>query len=229
MTKASTHIAVLRQTRRIPHCLVSDVEMGSKISRTLLEESLVELHETGALTLDGEEIRVSPEQRMRIAELAIALGCDPEKVARQLRWQEFETFADQVLNKNEYATTTHFVFKCATRRFEIDVLGAREPMVLCIDCKHWHHGWFPGKIMSAAKNQLFRVESLSHVFARHEERLRTIGWKSVRLVPLVVSLADLSSRFVDGVPIVSALRFRTFLSEISPWVDGVRFIDARTI
>ena len=205
------------------------MEIGSKIARPLLEETLVELHETGALTLVGERIRVSPDQRMRIAELAIALGSDPEKVARQLRWQEFETFAEHVLTQNQYATTAHFIFKCATRRFEIDVLGSREPMVLCIDCKHWHQGWFPSRIMSAAKNQLLRVESLSHVFGRHEERLRTIGWKSVRLLPVVLALADPSSKFVDGVPIVSALRLRTFLSEINPWLDSLRFVDARTI
>jgi hypothetical protein len=47
------------------------------------------------------------------------------------------------------------------------------------------------------------------------------------MLPMLLTLADVSSRVVDGVPTVSALRFGTFLSEVGPWLEKLRFVDAR--
>jgi Holliday junction resolvase-like predicted endonuclease len=192
---------------------------------SVVEALLVKLQKAGIVTLTGEEIHVTPEQRMRIAELAISKGADPENVARQLRWQEFEGLAARILNREGYATANHFIFRHASRKYEIDVLGAKEPMVFCVDCKHWHHGWARGKIMAAARSQLIRVQSLSQVFAFYEKKHRIVGWRSVRLLPIVLTLADVSLKLMDGVPIVSALRFRDFLCRVSPWIETLRFVD----
>jgi len=217
--------ALLRETRKNLTCQTSQVVASSKISRSLMQESLLRLRERGVVALAGEEIQVSLEQRLRIAELAIAIGADPERIARELRWQEFEAFADQVLARDGFATLNHFVFKDSGRRFEIDVVAAKEPIVLCVDCKHWHHGWAPSKIAAAARNQLLRVLRLSKAFPVGGRKLPTGSWRSVRLLPAVLTLADVSPKLIDGVPIVSALRFRSFLSEINPWVDELRFVD----
>jgi len=217
--------ALLRETRKNLTCQTSQVVASSKICRSLVQESLLRLRERGVVALAGEEIQVSLEQRLRIAELAIAIGADPERIARELRWQEFEAFADQVLARDGFATLNHFVFKDSGRRFEIDVVAAKEPIVLCVDCKHWHHGWAPSKIVAAARNQLLRVLRLSQAFPVGGRKLPTGRWRSVRLLPAVLTLADVSPKLIDGVPIVSALRFRSFLSEINPWVDELRFVD----
>jgi len=217
--------ALLRETRKNLTCHISEVVASSKMCRSLVEESLLKLREQGAVALSGQQIRVSLEQRLRIAELAIAVGADPERIARELRWQEFEALADLVLARDGFATMNHFVFKDSGRRFEIDVIAAREPMVLCVDCKHWHHGWAPSKIAAAARNQLLRVLRLSQAFPVRGRKLWTGSWRSVRLLPAVLALADVSPKLIDGVPIVSALRFKSFLSEINPWVDELRFID----
>lgn len=219
--------ALLRKTRENTFCQIGDVVASSRVCRSLVEESLLGLREEGAIDLTDEEIRISPEQRLSIAELAIAIGADPERVARELRWQEFEAFAGQVLARAGFATLEHFVFKVSGHRFEIDVLGAKEPVVLCVDCKHWHHGWHPSKIAAAAGNQLLRVLRLSQVLPDAERKLPTSTWRSARLLPIVLTLADVSPKVIDGVPIVSALRFRSFLSEINPWVEELRFVDVQ--
>jgi Holliday junction resolvase-like predicted endonuclease len=162
---------------------------------------------------------------MRIAELAILGGADYERVARELRWQEFEGFAAHILDAEGYATAKHFIFRNSARRYEIDVLGAKEPMVLCVDCKHWHYGWAPSKVMAAARNQMMRVLCLSEAYAFYGRKLRIAAWRSAQLLPIVLTLADVSSKLIDGVPIVSALRLRDFLCEVSPWDERLRFID----
>jgi Holliday junction resolvase-like predicted endonuclease len=195
--------------------------------RSLVDESLAKLREAGAVAVSGEEIQVSLEQRLKIAELAVASGADPERVARELRWQEFEAFADRILTLDGFTTLHHLVFKDSGRRFEIDVLASKEPMVLCVDCKHWHHGWAPSRIAAAARNQLMRVIHLSQMLGVSGRRLFDAGWQSARLLPIVLTLGDVSPKLVDGVPIVSALRFRSFLSETNPWLDGLRFVSVQ--
>jgi Holliday junction resolvase-like predicted endonuclease len=206
-------------------CKTGEILTRSKACMSVVEPLLLKLQEAGIVTLTDEKIQVTPEQRMRIAELAISMGADPENVARQLRWQEFEGIVARILGLEGYATANHFIFRHASRRYEIDVLGAKEPMVLCVDCKHWHHGWAPSKIMAAARNQLVRVQSLSEVFAFYGKKHRIVGWRSVRLLPIVLTLADVSMKLMDGVPIVSALRIRDFLCQVSPWIETLRFVD----
>jgi Holliday junction resolvase-like predicted endonuclease len=222
---AVLHNALLHETRQNPTCRIGEIVTKSKTCVSVVEALLVKLQEAGILTLTDEEIHVTPEQRMQIAELAISKGADPENVARQLRWQEFEGLAARILKREGYATANHFIFRHASRRYEIDVLGAKEPVVLCVDCKHWHYGWAPSKVMTAARNQLLRVKSLSEVFMFYEKKHRIASWQSVRLLPIVLTLADVSSKMIDGVPIVSALRLRDFLCQLSPWVEKMCFVD----
>ncbi len=219
------HISLLHETKQNPACKTSEVMIRSKICRSLIEDSLVELQMAGAVTLADEVIYVTPEQRLRIAELAMTKGADPERVARELGWQEFESLAGRVLSREGYATSKHFILKHSGHKHEIDVVGAKEPLVLCVDCKHWHHGWAPSKIMKAAEQQLLRVQSLSEVFTTYRRKLRVMGWRSVRLLPAVLTLADLSSKMIGGVPIVSVLRLRDFLCQIDPWEETLRYVD----
>ena len=227
MTRTALYVTILRETEKTLRCQVEKIAAGMGIGKAGTLELLCKLQCQDLMSLDDEEVVIMPEQRMRIAMLAVAQGSDPEAVSRRLRWQEFEFLADRVLTQNGYDTRTHFVFKHEGHRFEIDVLGAKEPLLLCIDCKHWQYGWAPSRITAAVRNQLLRVTSLSQSFRQLEVRLGTSHWKSVRMLPVLVTLADVSSRIVSGVPTVSALRFGTFLSEIDPWVGQLRFVDAR--
>jgi Holliday junction resolvase-like predicted endonuclease len=225
ITNTVLQTVLLRETRQNPVCRIREIALRSKICPSVVKGLLAKLKEAGIVTLTGEEIRVTLEQRVRIAELAISSGADPEKVARELRWQEFEALAAQILNREGYVTVNHFIFKHVARKYEIDVLAAKDSIVLCVDCKHWHHGWAQSRIMTAATNQFLRVQSLSEVFAFYEKRHHVANGQSLWLLPIVLTLADVSSRLVDGVPIVSALRFKDFLCQVSPWDEKLRFID----
>jgi hypothetical protein len=220
--------ALLRETKRERLCQIRDLVARSKTCRSLVKELLRDLQEAGVVAVEGEEVRVATEGRLRIAGLAIAGGADPEKIMRELRWQEFEAFADHVLGRDGYATTTHFVFKASGHRYEIDVLGAKEPLVLCVDCKHWHRGCVPARLRTAVKNQLLRVHLLSESLRTYGRKLATADWQSVRLLPVILTLADVPLKLIDGVPVVSSLRLRSFVSEISPWLEKVRFVDVET-
>jgi Holliday junction resolvase-like predicted endonuclease len=216
---------LLHETRQIPVCKTGEIVTKSRTCLPVVECFLVGLEEAGVITLADEEIHVTSEQRMRIAELAPSRGADPERVATELRWQEFEGLAAHILDTEGYVTAKHFIFRDSARKYEIDVLGAKEPMVLCVDCKHWHHGWAPSRIVAAARNQMLRVLCLSEAYAFYVRKLRIASWRSAQLLPIVLTLADVSSKMVDGVPIVSALRLRDFLCQVNPWDERLRFVD----
>lgn len=219
------HIALLHKTRQAPLCKASEIVAKSGTCAHVVEHFLAGLEEAGVVTLTGDGIHVTSEQRMRIAELAISGGADSERVARELRWQEFEEFAAHVLQVEGYATVKHFIFRNFARKYEIDVVAAKEPFLLCVDCKHWHHGWAPSRIMAAARNQMLRATCLSEASLFYGNRLRIGGWQSVQLLPMLLTLADVSSRLLDGVPIVSALRLRDFLCQVSLRDERLCFID----
>ena len=224
-TSYALHVALLRKTKLDSVCRTDELATESRTCLPVLSGFLVKLHEAGVIALGDEEIRITPEQRIRIAELAILGGADPERVARELRWQEFEELTAHILDVEGYVTVKHFVFRNSVRKYEIDVLGAKDPVVLCVDCKHWHHGWAPSRIMAAARRQTMRVLCLSEVYAFYERKLRIAGWRSVRFLPIVLSLADVPSKVIGGVPIVSALRLRDFLCQVNPWDAQLRFVD----
>jgi Holliday junction resolvase-like predicted endonuclease len=224
ITNTALHVALLHETRQGTVCKRDEVVQTSRVCSSVVKESLETLQEAGALTAVGEAIHVTAEQRLRIAEIAVMNGADPEPVARELSWQEFERFASQVLSLEGYVTANHFVFKNCGRRYEIDVLGSKEPMVLCVDCKHWHYGWAPSKVKAAANSQLLRAQSLSEVFTFYGKKHKIAGWRSVRLLPIVLTLADLSPKLMEGVPVVSAFRLRDFLCQVSPWTERLHFI-----
>ena len=225
MSQTALIIALLRETKQTPLCTAKTLALTSKTCQSAIEESLRRLQETCPMTIVDDCIHLTPEQRLRVAEIALTNGADPEQVARELSWQEFERFIRRVLDLEGYAATTHFIFKHSGRRFEIDVLGSKEPVVICVDCKHWHHGSAASKIKLAAKNQLQRAESLSHVFMSYGKKHGIARWRSTRLLPIVLTLADLSPTIIEGVPVVSALRLRDFLCQYSPWNEELRFVD----
>jgi hypothetical protein len=67
---------------------------------------------------------------------------------------------------------------------------------------------------------------LSRVLEKFAAKIPTADWRSVFLLPVVMTLADVSRRDLVGVPVVSALRFMSFLSEVSPWIDGLPLVEA---
>ena len=224
ITNTALHIALLHETRQGTVCKRDEVVQTSRVCSSVVKESLETLQAAGALTVVGEEIHVTAEQRLRIAEIAVTNGLDPELVARELSWQEFECFTSRILSLEGYLTVNHFIFKHCGHRYEIDILGGKEPLVLCVDCKHWHHGSAASKIKMAAKNQLHRAQSLAEVFASYGKKHGIAGWGSVQLLPIVLTLADLSPKLIEGVPVVSAFRLRDFLCQVSPWTESLHFI-----
>jgi len=208
-------LSILRGTRGGATVTSDNIAEVSRTARSLVFADLANLSSSGLLSFVDDKVNADSGQRMSLAAEALRQGADPESVCRKLNWQEFEDMTVIALNSNDYRTRKHFVFRRDEVRHEIDVVGVKGKLALCVDCKHWMYGWQRGRIINAVKNQVERAKALAAEIPKYQEKLMLGSENQLLLIPLLVTLADVSSRMVHGVPVVPILRMRTFLSELS--------------
>jgi hypothetical protein len=194
-----------------------------------LRVKLENLHEKRRLTLSNWAIEQSPLQRILLAEDLVISGCDPQKVARILGWQEFEKFVEIAFEESGFRALKHLIIKLGRRkRREIDVLAWNQSLTLAIDCKHWIKGGMSkSRLRRAAEAQAKRVAAL----ARRPEILSSFGLDDLEkrsILPVLLVLRENEMCESDGVPIVPISKLTDFLSELTPFETGFRLIPVRS-
>lgn len=167
----------------------------------------------------GGLIEASPRQRLGIAVRAVQLGADFERVCRALGWLEFEEMAAHVFEENGYRVRRRFRFNAEGRRWEVDVLARRRPLVICTECKHWSRGMGNSAARKIVEAHLEKVRVFSESLVSLADSLGLRGWGQAVVVPLIMSLSSAPMRFHGGVPVVSVLELPSFLSEFEGRLD----------
>ncbi len=172
-----------------------------------------------------EEVGGDPaENPVATAFSLIRIGVSPEKAVALLDWKKFEDLCVQGLQISGMDTISRVRFSLRGRRFEVDVLGLNEGLVLVVDCKMWSKGSHPkaSKLKEAAHKQLERVRALDEALRKGGvKRLEVIEGKSV-MVPTLVTWLDFGIRLSDeGVPIVPLLSLPSFLDQVYELIDDL--------
>lgn len=199
-----------------------------RVPREIAANLLSKLQSGGLLYVREAAIEADAEQRLRLAVHAIGLGADLERVSSHLRWQEFERMAAMALERNEYATVRNLRFKHAGRKWEIDVVGCRKPLVLCIDCKHWHHGMTPSSLARIVGEQVERTCALKESLPSPTIRIECSSWDMIKVVPAVLSLVAGRFRFYESVPVVPILQLQDFLEQLPAYADSLTHFSGRS-
>jgi Holliday junction resolvase-like predicted endonuclease len=141
-----------------------------------------------------------------------------------LCWQEFEEIAATALRNNNFTVTKNMRFKSSGRRWEIDVVGCKKPLVVCIDCKHYHHTITPSELKKIVDSQIDRAKAFADVLPNPKLTLDCIQWDTAKFVPAVLSLLPSSFKFVFDVPIVPVLQLQDFLTQLPAYANTLKFI-----
>ncbi|HEY7507249.1 MAG TPA: restriction endonuclease [Nitrososphaera sp.] len=158
----------------------------------------------------GGNLVFSASDRLKAAILSLHGGCDARLVSEQLSWRDFEGLASEILTSFGYKTTTNM--RLTKPRMEIDVVGISSGMAVLVDCKHWKRS--NGSLISAfAKKQEARAFRL----VREDPRI-------VNAVPVILTLNTESVRFVERVPIVPVIQFKSFLADLQSHLSEIRVI-----
>jgi Holliday junction resolvase-like predicted endonuclease len=205
--------------------LGEDVKKDSRLPSDTLIELLEKLQSEDLLKLNGNSVEADSENRLKLAVKAVSIGADVEVVSGFLGWQEFESIAATALKNNGYAVLQNLRFKHAARKWEIDVVGCRKPLVVCVDCKDWHHGLSPSAMRRIVESQVERARELADALPNVSIGIECAKWSKAKFVPAVLVLLPNRFKFCDGVPIVPVLQLQDFLNQLPVELDSVKYFD----
>ena len=213
-------ISLLKLTREesISHELINK---EAKVPLQIGEKLLQRLQNDGLIYVREGFVEADSVQRLKLAVRAVELGADVERVSSALEWQEFENMAAIALERNGYGVQRNLRFKHAGRKWEVDVVGCKKPVVMSIDCKHWRHGMSPSVLKKIAEEQRERTKALADSLPNPAVKIEFASWKIVILIPAVLSLTVGRSKLCDGVPVVPVLQMQDFVSQVPVYVNSL--------
>ena len=150
------------------------------------------------------------ENKLKTALSDIKSGVPIEDASRDVDWKDFEGLVAEVLESKNFEVVRNFRMKKPT--MEIDVVGIRLNTAVLIDCKHW-------KRMSNSaleKIVLKQIERVKHYVTTTNE---------IMAAPVIVTLYQETTKFVNRVPIVPIMQFSSFIDEFYGNLENIRTVE----
>ena len=150
------------------------------------------------------------ENKLKSALLAIKTGIPIEEASRAVDWKDFEGLVAEILESKNFEVVRNFRMRKPT--MEIDVVGIHLGTAVLIDCKHWK------RMTNSAleKIVLRQIDRVKHYVASTDE---------VVAAPVIVTLYQEETRFVNRVPIVPIMQFSSFIDEFYGNLEKIRTIE----
>jgi len=145
-----------------------------------------------------------------------------EKPSRFLDWQDFELFSQEFMDELGYETTLDTRIKGEGRTWQLDVIGIKGQLVICLDCKHWAPPLSPSRFEEAEIHQSKATGLLARKLA--EERHHTVF-----ALPMILTLHEPRHRIAGGVLTVGVQKLPTLLQEITPFSPDLPFMVAEGV
>ncbi len=197
-----------------------DAKMPSQVAEKLLQK----LQGDGLIYLRKDVVEADSLQRLKLAVYAVQSGADLENVSSFLQWKEFEDMAAIAFEHNGYKVYKNVRFKHAGHRWEIDIVSCRKPIVVCLDCKHWHHGMYPSALRKIVEEQVERTFAFAESLLGSSIKIECVSWERIKFVPAVLLLAAGRFKFFDDVPIIPVLQLQDFLTQLLAFADSLKHL-----
>lgn len=190
-----------------------------------IKDLLRKFEKNRLLNFNDKILEISSTQRIKIAIAALKLGADFESVCQYLKWDEFESFSMKVLEAHNYNVIKNLRFKeiKKRKRWEIDLIACKKPIIMSVDCKHWKSNWSRGAITRLVEDHIERTKSFVTVLPKIWETLRLEYWEEVKVLPIILSLRSSPFKLHHNAPIVSIFQFQSFLSELHIQIECLTY------
>ena len=215
-------ISLLKLTKSGP-VLIKSINQDARIPSDIVRNLLEKLQNEGLIYLKENNVEADTDNRLKMTVKAASLGADVEHISAFLRWQEFEEIAAIALERNGYVAAKNVRFKHAGRRWEIDVIGCRKPIVLCVDCKHWQREVKPSALSKIVEAQVERARALADTLPSPALKIECVRWSKAKFVPVILSLVPSSFKVYDNVPVVPVLQLQDFLIQLPAYVESFTY------
>jgi Holliday junction resolvase-like predicted endonuclease len=215
-------ISLLKLTKE-GSVLIESVNKEARIPSVVTIKLLDKLQNENLIYLKPNSIEVDSNCRLKLAIKAAFLGADIEHISDLLRWQEFEEIAALVLKNNGYVVKNNVRFKHEGKRWEIDVVGCKKPLVICIDCKHWQRAISSSALHRIVDLQSQRTLALADILPNISLQLEFAKWEKAKFIPAVLSLVPNTFKFCQKVPVVPVLQLQDFLCQLPAYTESLKF------
>ena len=158
----------------------------------------------------GNLVNFDDGDKLKTALLAINNGVPIEEVSRYIDWKDFEGLVAEILDTKHFDVLRNFRMTKPT--MEIDVVGVRLGVALLIDCKHW-------KKLSRSALETIVVKQIERV------KYYISNAKDVIAAPVIVTLNQEETSFINKVPIVPILQFSSFIDEFYGSLEEIKTIE----
>ena len=150
------------------------------------------------------------EDKLKLAILAIKSGTTIEDVSHNIDWKDFEGLVAEILESKNFKVVRNFRLRQPT--MEIDVIGTRLGTAVLIDCKHWK------RMSHSALETIVRkqIERAKHYVSNTKIEI---------IVPVIVTLYQEETSFINRVPIVPILQFSSFVDEFYGSLEKIKTIE----
>jgi Holliday junction resolvase-like predicted endonuclease len=215
-------ISLLKLTKKGP-TLIKNVQKDIRLPSSETLELIEKLQSENLLNLNGDSVEIDSANRLKLAVKAVSSGADFEVVSIFLGWKEFESITATALGKYGYAVWQNLRFKYAARKWEIDVVGCRKPLVVCFDCKDWHHRLSQSVLRRIVEAQVERTRALADILPNMSLGIECTKWRRAKFVPAILILAPSTFKFCDRVPIVPVLQLQDFLNQLPLELESLNY------
>ena len=158
----------------------------------------------------GNLVNFEDGDKLKTALFAIKNGVPIEEVSRYIDWKDFEGLVAEILDSKHFDVLRNFRMTKPT--MEIDVVGVRLGIALLIDCKHWK------RLSHSALETIVvkQIERVKHYISNA---------KDVVAAPVIVTLNQEETSFINKVPIVPILQFSSFIDEFYGSLEEIKTIE----
>ena len=204
MSKEQEEIAIeslVKQTKLSPQNVF-------KIIQNLNEEL------TGFMEIEKNLITIPKKSKMKLVKKALSLGISLGQIIPMLHWKEFENFCFIVLDHHEFFCIQNYYFTHHKKRYEIDVIGIKKPLIFAIDAKKWKTG-HASALKTMVKNQIRRVKAFSKSIMKRSvrDKLNLTNWQNAKIIPMIVTSKMYEIKIFEHVPILPFFKLNKFLNE----------------
>jgi CYTH domain-containing protein len=210
--------AILAETQS-GEASMDEVRESVKVTSEAFDQTLESMALEGIIALDGDAVRLSTEQRVRLAVKAVELGLDFQTVSSSLGWLEFEEFSAHVFEENGFTVQRRYRFQAEGRRWEMDVLASRYPYIVCAECKHYTRGMGNSTARNIIETHLEKTEVFSRHLPGQAKKIGVHRWKDAVVVPITLTLSPTKMKIYRRIPSVSALALTSFLASFEGYME----------
>lgn len=195
----------------------------TKLSLDNVKSVLKKFQNDDFIIIKEKTVEANNYGRIMLSVKAIELGADIENVTRMLHWKEFEGITALALEKNNFLVKKNLRFTYLKKRNEIDIIGLKKPIILCIDCKHWHREVNFSSLKDIVSNQVRRTKDLMKFLPNISTKLECASWEFGIFIPAILLLISNPQKFYDSVPLIPILQFQDFLNQLLGNMQQIKF------